>query len=215
MTTTSTMIGAAGRAALIALALGGTMTALPTQAAPAPSISFQLNFGNIGPFTQNGVTIQFRNGRFTHNYCLTTSQLRRSLRDAGYSSIVVVSNLGSHRLLVTAQKGSRWYQMRVDTCTGLVDQVQRIYRKGNGGFTLSFSFGTAPTTPKEELVCLVTFYDRSQVAAGADADVESAQILPRSVAESRNGPNDRREVFDYGTDQQTINTCGYLDRLNN
>ena len=41
------------------------------------------------------------------------------------------------------------------------------------------------------------------------------QILPRSVAESRNGPNDRREVFDYGTDQQTINTCGYLDRLNN
>lgn len=102
MTTTSTMIGAAGRAALIALALGGTMTALPAQAAPAPSISFQLNFGNIGPFTQNGVTIQFRNGRFTHNYCLTTSQLRRSLRGAGYSSIVVVSNLGSHRLLVTA-----------------------------------------------------------------------------------------------------------------
>ena len=160
------------------------------------------------------MTIYFRNGRFTNNYCLTTAQLRRSLRDAGYRNIVVVSDLGNHRLLVTAQKGSRWYQMRVNTCTGLVDHVQRIYRSGNGSFTLSFSFGTIPTTPKEELVCLVTFFERGQVAAGADADVESAQILPRSVAESRNGPNDRREVFDYGTDQQTINTCGYLDRLN-
>ena len=202
-----------GRAALMAIVLGvAAVTGLPAQAAPVANFGFQLNFGDI---TQNGVTIHFRDGRFTNNYCLTTTQLRRSLRNAGYSSVVVVKDLGNHKLLLTAQKGSRWYQMRVNTCTGSVDQVKRIYRSGNGSFTLSFSFGTIPTTPKEELVCLVTFFDRSQVAAGADADVESAQILPRSVAQSRNGPSDRREVFDYGTDQQNINTCGYLDRLNN
>ena len=174
-----------GRALLIALALGGTMTALPAQAAPAPTISFQLNFGSIGPFTKNGVTIQFRNGRFTNNYCLTTAQLRQSLRNSGYSNIVVVSNLGNHRLLLTAKKGSRWYQIRVDTCSGLVDQVQRIYRNSGGGFTLSFSFGTIPATPKEDLVCLVTFFERSQVAAGADADVESG---PDPAAERRREP---------------------------
>lgn len=213
MSSTTTMIMVVGRAAILALSLGvAAMTGLPAQAAPVTSFGFQLNFGTI---TQDGVTIQFKDGRFTNNYCLTTTQLRRSLRDAGYSNIVIVKDLGNHRLLVTAQKASRWYQMRVNTCTGLVDRVQRIYRSGNGSFTLSFNFGTIPTAPKEELVCLVTFFERGQVAAGADADVESAQILPRSVAQSRNGPNDRREVFDYGTDQQTINTCSYLDRLNN
>lgn len=68
--------------------------------------------------------------------------------------------------------------------------------------------------PDTDLVCLVTFFDESDVAAGADANVESAQVLPRSEAEARDRPNDRRAIFDYGTNRQTRETCAYLDRLN-
>jgi len=68
--------------------------------------------------------------------------------------------------------------------------------------------------PREELVCLATFFSAEDVEAGADADVESARVLPRSEAEARDRPNDRRGIFDYGTDRQTIETCDYLDDLN-
>jgi len=68
--------------------------------------------------------------------------------------------------------------------------------------------------PNEEKVCLVTFFKASQVAAGADADVQSARVLPRSVAEAMDQPNDRRAIYDYGTDAQTISTCNSLDQLN-
>ena len=68
--------------------------------------------------------------------------------------------------------------------------------------------------PREELVCLVTFFDEEDVAAGADADVESARVLPRSEAEARDRPDDRRAIFDYGTNRQTRETCEYLDNLN-
>lgn len=68
--------------------------------------------------------------------------------------------------------------------------------------------------PREELACLVTFFSAADVEAGADADVESARVLPRSEAERLDRPGDRRGVFDYGTDRQTIETCNYLDDLN-
>ncbi len=65
------------------------------------------------------------------------------------------------------------------------------------------------------LVCFVTFFDKSQVSAGADATVEQAQLLPRSVAERRDGPDDRNRIFEYGSSQKTRDTCAYLDGLNN
>jgi hypothetical protein len=67
---------------------------------------------------------------------------------------------------------------------------------------------------REELVCLVTFFQPEDVAAGRDADVQRARLLPRSEAERRDGPNDRQAIFDYGTDRQTRETCQYLDNLN-
>lgn len=73
--------------------------------------------------------------------------------------------------------------------------------------------GPGPT-PHEELVCLVTFFHAEDVAGGADANVESARVLPRSEAERLDRPGDRRGIFDYGTDRQTIDTCNYLDKLN-
>lgn len=105
------------------------------------------------------------------------------------------------------------------------------YYQGRPNLSFSFSFGqfhggrgnghggnndggNGGGNGSEKLVCLVTFFEASQVAAGADADVESARLLPKSLAERRDGPNDRRAIFDYGTDQQNRQTCEYLDNLN-
>jgi uncharacterized protein YraI len=66
-----------------------------------------------------------------------------------------------------------------------------------------------------DLVCLVTFYRRGQVEAGADADVRRADLLPAREAERLDRPNDRRRIFDYGSNRENRETCRYLDRLNN
>ncbi len=68
---------------------------------------------------------------------------------------------------------------------------------------------------RQEQVCLVTFFKRSQVSGGADVNVQRAQILPRRVAAQRDGPNDRRRIFDYGSNRQTRETCRYLNNINN
>jgi hypothetical protein len=68
---------------------------------------------------------------------------------------------------------------------------------------------------RQEQVCLVTFFKRSQVEAGADKNVRRAVVLPRRVAERLDGPNDRNRIFDYGTNKQTRQTCQYLNGINN
>lgn len=83
------------------------------------------------------------------------------------------------------------------------------FGRGNG-----FSVGTPPRGSNRDLVCLVTFYSRDDVAAGADADVQRAQVMSRAEAQRRDGPNDRRAIYDYGTNRQTRETCEYLDNLN-
>lgn len=77
-----------------------------------------------------------------------------------------------------------------------------------------FSIGNPPRGGSRDLVCLVTFFNRGDVAGGADADVQSARVVSRAEAESIDRPNDRRGIFDYGTNRQTRETCDYLDRLN-
>ena len=67
----------------------------------------------------------------------------------------------------------------------------------------------------QERVCLVTFFTREQVSGGADADVERARVLPRRVAESMDGPDDRNRIFVYGSNQKTEETCRYLNGINN
>lgn len=66
----------------------------------------------------------------------------------------------------------------------------------------------------QERVCLVTFFTREQVNGGADADVERARVLPRRVAESMDGPDDRNRIFVYGSNQKTEETCRYLNGIN-
>lgn len=67
----------------------------------------------------------------------------------------------------------------------------------------------------QDQVCLVTFFEASQVSAGADADVDRARVLPRRIAEQRERNDDRNRIFVYGSNQKTRDTCNYLDGINN
>jgi uncharacterized protein YraI len=82
------------------------------------------------------------------------------------------------------------------------------------GFGFGDRFVIGRPGGRGDLVCLVTFFRRGDVESGRDVDVQRAEVLPRRVAELRDRRNDRRSIFDYGSDRQTIRTCRYLDRLN-
>ena len=85
---------------------------------------------------------------------------------------------------------------------------------GNGGYY--YGDRVQPGVGRgQDSVCLVTFFDRSQVSAGADANVEEARLLPRSVAERRVASNDRNRIFEYGSAQKTRDTCQNLNSVNN
>lgn len=97
-------------------------------------------------------------------------------------------------------------------------QVQFGFGFGNGMFGYNDRYNDRYMggygRNRGDLVCLVTFFHREDVAAGRDADVQRAEVLPRRVAQRLDRPNDRRAIFDYGSNRQTIRTCRYLDRLN-
>lgn len=109
---------------------------------------------------------------------------------------------------------------RTDYCHHLPRQFRG---RPGAGLTLYFSFGDGFYVARQprfqrgngEQVCLVTFFRRSQVDAGADANVQRARVMTRREAERRDGPNDRNRIFDYGSNQKTRQTCRYLDRINN
>ncbi|MEQ1768997.1 MAG: SH3 domain-containing protein [Devosia sp.] len=133
-----------------------------------------------------------------------------------------------------------WVSSRYLTNTSSDDEGD--YGNGsssNSSIGLSFSFGNGYGGPRggfpggypgdypgngnggpggmngnQNLVCLVTFFQASQVQAGADADVQSARVMTRAQAERLDRPNDRRAIFDYGSNRQTRDTCEYLNDLN-
>ncbi len=101
------------------------------------------------------------------------------------------------------------------------DEPEVVVRQTRPSVSFSFSFGRgdgfsfgAPRGSQRDLVCLVTFNERSQVQGGADADVQRADVMTRAQAEAMDRPNDHRRIFDYGTNAETRDTCRYLDRLN-
>lgn len=119
-----------GRTAFVALVLGGAaLTAMPAQAA-----GFSFNFGN--GFEHNGVMLQFGNGHFRNNYCLSNSEIRSQLSRNGYRDVKIVKTQSRQRVVAVGRKGQSWYQLTVNSCSGAVD-VQKIRRSSNG----SFSFG--------------------------------------------------------------------------
>jgi len=210
---------------LATAAIAGAIALSGLAAVPAQATTFSFNVGT--GVTHNGVELRFRNGHFDNNYCLSNGEIRSQLRANGFRSVQIIRDLGRHKVLAVGRKGTHWYQLVVNSCTGEVDQ-QRIRRSSNGNFSFSFTFGGGDGSfpggmgnggpgnggNHEKLVCYVTFFKASQVAAGADADVESARVMPQSQAQAIDRPNDRSAIFDYGSDQKTVSTCNYLDHVN-
>ncbi|HWA17992.1 MAG TPA: hypothetical protein VG757_03270 [Devosia sp.] len=140
-----------GRAALVAVALGATaFTAMPVQAAE-PSGSFSLQFGNGGgpKYFGHGFGFGFGNGngsiqlhfgdRDFFNYCLTNRQIERGLDNRGFDRVRIVKS-GERKVIAVGKWGSRWYEMRVDRCTGKVDRVKRVNQRPNGSFSITLNF---------------------------------------------------------------------------
>jgi hypothetical protein len=141
-----------GRAALVAVALGATaFTAMPAQAAE-PSGSFSLQFGNGGNHGgpkffgrgfgfgggNGGITLHFGDRDF-FNYCLTNRQIERALDDRGFNQVRIVKS-GDRKVIAVGKWSGRWYEMRVDRCTGKVDHVKRVKQRNNGAFSITLNF---------------------------------------------------------------------------
>lgn len=128
------------RAGVVALTLGGTalMAAAPVQAAPPPSFGLSFEFGQQSP--RGNVFLHFGDRNY-FKYCLTDRQIENGLRKKGYRNIEQVrEERRNNKVWYVARKSGHWYQMRVDRCTGKVDRIREIHRRGNGSFTLNFSF---------------------------------------------------------------------------
>jgi hypothetical protein len=188
--------------AVIAVGLAGGTFAVPVQAAPPGGLSLTFDFGNRPPPPPERI-------------CMGKEEIARGLRNNGYRDARVMKNLGKGRVLAVGRKGSYWYQLRIDTCSGFVDQVQRVRRLGDGSFNFSFDFGDVEPPQRDELVCLVTYYDISDVARGDEEDIESAELMTRSEAEDIDRPRDRRAIFEYDSNREARETCDYLNSINN
>jgi hypothetical protein len=137
-----------GRAALIAVAMGATaITAMPVQAAePSGSFSLQFGTGMGGPmhfgqgfkFGNGNITLHFGDKNF-FNYCLTNRQIERGLDRRGFDNVRIVKS-GERRVVAVGKWNGRWYEMRVDRCTGKVDHVKRVKQRSNGSFSITLNF---------------------------------------------------------------------------
>lgn len=139
--TLSTTLKTGIRAGVVALALAGTAIGgvAPVQAQSNPSFGFSLNFGNGSP--RGGIQLHFGD-RDYFKFCLSNTQIRSGLRNAGYRDVRIVrESNNTNKVYVVAQKRGDWYSMRVDRCTRKVDRVREIERNRNGSFNLSFTFG--------------------------------------------------------------------------
>ncbi|MEO7223719.1 MAG: hypothetical protein ABIY37_14720, partial [Devosia sp.] len=130
------------KAGVVALALAGTaLAAVPAQAA-SPTFGFSLNFGNnFGP-GNGGIVLHFGDDNYW-DVCYTNKQIIQGLNNKGYSKVKIVKESNSsNKVWAIGRKYGDWFQMRVDRCTGKVDQVKQIYPVNNGGnsFNLTFSF---------------------------------------------------------------------------
>lgn len=129
------------KAGVVALALAGTaIAAVPAQAA-SPTFGFSLNFGNN--FGNNGgIVLHFGDDDYW-DFCLTNKQIVNALNYKGYYKVKIVKeSTSSNKVWAIGRKNGDWFQLRIDRCTGKVDQVKHIYPLDNNGnsFNLTFSF---------------------------------------------------------------------------
>ena len=64
-----------------------------------------------------------------YDWCLTNKQIRKGLRRADFTDIDFVKELKKHRVRVEAlYEDDGWvYSMRIDRCSGEVDQIKPLY----------------------------------------------------------------------------------------
>lgn len=109
------------RAAVVALALGGTsMTAAPAMAhSPSPHVDFEFRFGTPG------FKWHFDSDRHHRRDCMTNKQVRRDLRRDGYRNIRFLDR-GGRYVQVIAKQGRRTYLITYDSCRGRIADRDRI-----------------------------------------------------------------------------------------
>lgn len=143
------------QAVSLILVLGAAAAiALPAQAAPGdPHFNFRIQIPG-GPSVEmgNGRDRGPRPGPRSDRYCLSDREMWRQLRDYGYFNIGDFRDLPRNRAEVEASY-DRWvYVLRVDKCSGRIDQ-RRLRPIGplppprgprvphnSGGFGLQFNF---------------------------------------------------------------------------
>jgi hypothetical protein len=127
------------KAGVVALALTGTaLAAVPAQAA-SPTFGFSLNLGGGGG---GGIVLHFGDDDYW-DVCYTNKQIIQGLNNKGYSRVKIVKESNNtNKVWAIGRKYGDWFQMRVDRCTGKVDQVKEIHPIYNGGnsFNLTFTF---------------------------------------------------------------------------
>lgn len=134
MTSILSTVMKSGRAAIVAVTLGAAaFTAVPVQ---AQSFSFEFGIQGGG----NSFSYGFNQGRKFKRDCLTTNEIRRGLRRAGFDDIRFLDRRGV-RVRVIADYGRRTYSMTINRCTGRVSNIERLRRGGGPGFGLEFNFG--------------------------------------------------------------------------
>ena len=134
-----------GRAAIVAVAFGVTATAATSafaQSGPSVNFSIQLPGGGGNNNQAQSPSLLGKgsandrnwNGNGGYGYrCLTNREVRQGIADYGYRQVEVTRELRRDRVEVQAVYGNWVYSMRVDKCTGYVDQAQRIGRANGGG----------------------------------------------------------------------------------
>jgi hypothetical protein len=117
------------RVAVLALAL----SAATFGASPVSAQNLEPNFSIGGgaavqPETKSYGAQPNKGSRDFQLGCLSNREIRRGLREYGFSDISFVRQLRRSRVLVEALYEDDWYySMRVNRCTGYVDRVTPLY----------------------------------------------------------------------------------------
>jgi hypothetical protein len=119
------------KAAVIAIALGGTaLTAIPAQAA-GPSFSIQFGVNDYNNF--DGGKFKKDHSKFRWDVKAIQWKLSQSYKSVQYKGM----SRGDYFFI--GRKGNVWYSLRVDSRTGHV-WTQPLKPKKGGGFSFSFNF---------------------------------------------------------------------------
>lgn len=105
------------RAILGTLIVTSILAATPTFAAPPPpNFSFGIHIGPDAPAPSP-----------PDNYdsCLSTREIINELRTTGYRNFANFDDSGDS-LVLDARRGSRWYELEVDSCSGDILSRSRI-----------------------------------------------------------------------------------------